>query len=317
MWLGLPVVFLMVVVPLLDTLTGWQSEARFEKSDFSPGLIRVLHWNTRLYALLYMAAVIWAAVNVRYFSLPEMVALLASLSLLGGIGFAAAHELLHGKETADQVIQRFLTTFLFYPHYKVIHIRSHHIHAGTEHDENTAWLNENIYSYILRTVPGSMIRSWRLEMRRLAASKNASFWQNQMIRLALGQAALLALLLLVAGPGGLGFYLAHTLGSHVVLESVNYIQHYGLLRHKHEEEYEKTGAEHSWDTYHFFSSYITFRVGHHSHHHIAVKPYYLLDVEPRSPKLPVGYFWAIPVVMLPAWWRRVIHARLPSEAPAS
>jgi len=75
-------------------------------------------------------------------------------------------------------------------------------------------------------------------------------------------------------------------------------------------EYEKTGAEHSWDTYHYFSSYATFRVGHHSFHHISMKPYYLLSAEPDAPKLPVGYFWAIPMVLVPPWWRRVINPRL-------
>ncbi len=95
-----------------------------------------------------------------------------------------------------------------------------------------------------------------------------------------------------------------------MLESVNYIQHYGLMRDKNDNEYEKTGPEHSWDTYHFFSSYASFRVGHHSYHHLAVKPYYLLDPEPQAPKLPAGYFWSIPMVMLPPWWRRVINPKL-------
>jgi alkane 1-monooxygenase len=131
-----------------------------------------------------------------------------------------------------------------------------------------------------------------------------------MVIYALGQMALMAGLFLIGGLVGLLFYVAHVIVAHVVLESVNYIQHYGLLRKKANGEYEKTGAEHSWDTYHYFSSYVTFRVGHHSYHHIAVKPYYLLVAEPQAPKLPVGYFWAIPIVFLPGWWRRLINPRL-------
>jgi alkane 1-monooxygenase len=109
--------------------------------------------------------------------------------------------------------------------------------------------------------------------------------------------------------------MAQIAGAHVVLESVNYIQHYGLMRERHNGEYEKTGPEHSWDTYHFFSSYVTFRVGHHSYHHIAVKPYYLLAPEPEAPKLPVGYFWAIAVVFLPGCWRRLINPKLKGTQP--
>lgn len=317
-WIALPSVFLVVVIPLLDLVTGWQDDQVFEKSDFTPFQLWLLHWNTRLYALFYMGSVIALAVNIHRFQPYEIGLLISACGLLGGIGFGSAHELLHAKENIDQIIQRFTTSFLFYPHYKLIHIRSHHLNAGTEHDENTAWLNESIYAYIYRTIPGSMVRSWNLEVRRANASgKPKSAWQlmkeNQMVTYAIGQVALLLGLFLVAGPGGLLFYIAHILGAHLVLESVNYIQHYGLMRDKNGTEYEKTGPEHSWDTYHYFSSYVTFRVGHHSYHHIAVKPYYLLVAEPEAPKLPVGYFWAIAVIFLPPWWRRIANSRLKPE----
>ncbi|WP_395745797.1 fatty acid desaturase [Prosthecobacter sp.] len=307
LWLLLPIVFLQVVLPALDWVTGWQDDGQYQKSDFSAGQLALLHWNTRLYAIFYMASVVWLAMHLERFNAMEIGMLVAAASLLGGIGFGAAHELLHGKEDLDQMVQRALTTFLFYPHYKLIHIRSHHVHAGTENDENTAWLNENIYTYILRTIPGSMIRCWQMEARRCSGN---GLLKNQMFIYALGQAALLLGLFLLSGPNGLLFYLAHILGAHIVLESVNYIQHYGLMREKHDGEYEKTGAEHSWDTYHFFSSYVTYRVGHHSYHHIAVKPYYLLTPEPTAPKLPVGYFWAIAMVLLPPWWKSVINPKL-------
>lgn len=314
-WLLLPIIFLQVALPLLDWLTGWQDDGHYEKADFSAGQLAVLHWNTRLYALFYMVSVVWLAMSLDRFNAMEIGILIASASLLGGIGFGAAHELLHGKDELDQIMQRLLTTFLFYPHYKLIHIRSHHVHAGTDQDENTAWLNEGIYSYIFRTIPGSMIRCWKMEARRC---NGEGLLKNKMLIYALGQMALLAGLFLLSGLNGLLFYLAHILGAHIVLESVNYIQHYGLMRRKTDGEYEKTGAEHSWDTYHFFSSYITFRVGHHSYHHIAVKPYYLLDPEPTAPKLPVGYFWAIAMVLLPPWWRHVINPKLnAAAAPAS
>jgi hypothetical protein len=306
-WLLLPIAFLQVVLPALDWMTGWQDDGHYEKANFSPGQLAVLHWNTRLYAVFYMASVVYLAMNLERFNGMETGLLIATASLLGGIGFGAAHELLHGKEDLDQIVQRVLTTFLFYPHYKLIHIRSHHVHAGTDHDENTAWLNESIYSYILRTIPGSMIRCWQMEAKK---SSGNGLLKNQMYIYALGQVALLLGMFLISGLNGLLFYLAHILGAHIVLESVNYIQHYGLMREKHDGEYEKTGAEHSWDTYHFFSSYITFRVGHHSYHHIAVKPYYLLTPEPTAPKLPVGYFWAIAMVLLPPWWKSVINPKL-------
>jgi alkane 1-monooxygenase len=318
-WLALPIVFLMAAIPALDMITGWQDTLVFEKEQFSATELFLLHWNVRLYAIFYVGSVTWIALSLHRFTGLEIGLLIGSAGLIGGIGFGAAHELLHGKEDIDMFIQRVATAFLFYPHYRLIHIRSHHLHAGTDHDENTAWMNETIYSYIARTIPGSMIRSWQLEARRTKGDGSlGALLKNQMTRYLLWQIALLGTLLGFGGLAGLLFYFAHVFVAHLVLESVNYIQHYGLLRDKNDGgEYERTGPEHSWDTYHFFSSYITFRVGHHSYHHIAVQPYYLLVAEPEAPKLPVGYFWAIPVVLLPPWWRSMIHPRLKAATPGS
>lgn len=313
-WLMPLTVFLMVLVPILDLLTGWQDDEHFETSDFSRAQVVLLRWNTRLYAVGYMAALVYVVLNIDRFSGLEFGLLVSGMGLVGGVGFGCAHELLHAPGRIDQMLQKIMTVFLFYPHYKLIHIRSHHHHAGTDHDENTAWMNESIYSYIFRTIPGSMVRCWQMEAKRHRAVSRESFLKgflmNKMVPYALGQVILLVALWVFAGPMGLLFYAAQLVVGHLILESVNYIQHYGLLRKLRDGKYERTGPEHSWDTYHFFSSYVTFRVGHHSYHHIAVQPYYLLDPEPEAPKLPVGYFWAIPIVLLPPVWRRWINPRI-------
>ncbi|HKQ40543.1 MAG TPA: fatty acid desaturase [Verrucomicrobiae bacterium] len=316
-WLLLPAAYLLLVVPLLDGLTGWEDDVRFQKTDFSRVQMSLLHWNTRLYAILYVSAVLWIVNSLARFTPAERGYLMLSMSLLGGICFAAAHELLHRKDKVDQVLQRIATAFLFYPHYKLIHVQSHHPHVATAYDKNTAWLNENVYAYILRTVPESMARCWEMETedaRKEAAPIWRRIFHNGMYAFALGQFVLLGALYWFAGPQGLLFYFGQVLGAHIVLESVNYIQHYGLLRKGQDGRYEQTAAEHSWDTYHYFSSYSTFRVGHHSFHHLSLKPYYLLGTEPNALKLPVGYFWSIPMVLVPPLWRRVINPKISSQA---
>ena len=312
-WLLLPAIFLLLIVPLLDLLTGWQDDVQFRRSDFSSAETFLLRWNTRLYAIFYLAAVIFSLRFSLRLTPLEIGFLTLSMALLGGVGFGSAHELLHERDGFDQLLQRIATLFLFYPHYKLIHTQSHHAHAATDHDKNTAWMDETIYGYILRTIPQSMLRCWEMEDARIS-KRTSSGWsrifKNQMLTFGAGQLVLLAALYLLAGLPGLLFYLGQVIGAHIVLESVNYIQHYGLMRERSDGEYEKTGPEHSWDTYHYFSSYSTFRVGHHSHHHVSANPYYLLGVEPEAPKLPVGYFWAIPVVLVPPFWHRLINPKL-------
>ena len=315
-WLLLPAFYFMVIVPALDAVTGWQDEVEFQKSEFSRFELFLLHSNTRFYAIFYLAALLWIARFVPRLTPAEIGSAVFSMSLIGGVCFAAAHEMLHRKDKLDQLLQRITKAFLFYPHYKLIHVQSHHPLVATEHDKNTAWLNENVYAYFLRTVPESMGRCWEIEAEDASkggASLLRRVLRNRMYGFALGQAVLIAALYWFAGPQGLLFYFGQVFGAHIVLESVNYIQHYGLMRKGEDGRYEQTGAEHSWDSYHYFSSYATFRVGHHSFHHLSLKPYYLLAAEPKALKLPVGYFWAIPMVLIPPWWRRVINPRISAE----
>jgi alkane 1-monooxygenase len=321
LWSALPVVLLLVVMPVLDLVTGWQDNRRFEKKDFGPVELAVLRWNPRLYAVLNIAAVLYVALSVERLRPLELGLLLASASLTSAVGFAAAHELLHGKHPVDQLLQRVLTPFLFYPHYKLIHVYGHHVHVGTPADENTAWRGESIYGYLWRTVPGSVVRSWQLDRerrRRFSGQTGQHPLGNRMLLHAAGQLALLGGLYGLAGRAGLLVYIAHLIGAHVVLESVNYLQHYGLLRGEGAKpgQYERTAARHAWDTYHFFSSYVTFRVGHHSNHHLSAGPYYLLAPEGAAPKLPFGYFWAIALVLLPPAWWLVMHPKLSLEHAA-
>ena len=318
-WTSLPVVFLLVVVPGLDLLTGWQDDGHFAQKHFARVELAVLRWNVRLYAVLNIACVILLTLTVERWSGLELGFLLAAASLISAIGFASAHELLHGPARFDQFLQALLTPFLFYPHYKLIHVYSHHVHVSTPGDENTAWRSESIYRYLWRTIPGSMTRCWRLDCERRARAADAkgrSWLGNRMLAHGAGQALLLIGLYGLSGLPGLLFYVGHVVGAHVVLESVNYIQHYGLLRGPLAEagKYERTGAQHSWDTYHFFSSYVTFRTGHHSNHHVSAGPYYLLAPEASAPKLPLGYFWAIALVLLPPWWWATINRRLPAQS---
>jgi alkane 1-monooxygenase len=321
-WSGLPLLLLLVLVPTLDLLTGWQDNCHFQARDFGELELAVLRWNPRIYAILNLAVVLYLALRAATFTRIELGLLLASASVTSAVGFAAAHELLHGQRRSDQLLERVLTSFLFYPHYKLIHIYGHHVHVATPTDENTAWHGESIYGYLMRTIPGSALRCWQLERERASRGGRRTGLRllgNRMLVYAMTQLGLVAAVYSLARAPGLIFYLAHLAGAHVMLEAVNYLQHYGLLRGEvpGRAGYERTAPEHAWDSYHFFSSFMTFRVGHHANHHVSAGPYYLLSPEPDAPKLPLGYFWAIALVLLPPAWWLVIHPRLSGDPATS
>src|SRR2546421_4251833 len=67
-WILLPILFLQVAAPLLDLLTGCQDDVQYEKNDFSSAQTSLLHWNPRLYALLYMGSVVYVAMSLDRFT---------------------------------------------------------------------------------------------------------------------------------------------------------------------------------------------------------------------------------------------------------
>jgi len=96
----------------------------------------------------------------------------------------------------------------------------------------------------------------------------------------------------------------------ILLEYVNYIEHYGLLR----ENGEPVGVEHSWNTQRRVSRFLLLDLPRHSHHHMhANLPYHQLESLPKERILPGGYASLIFPVFIPIWWFLMIHPKLNSN----
>ena len=320
-WILLPVFLMLVITPVLDTLSGWQSDYEFTKEDFSNTEILLLENCPRFYAVLYFTSVLITAYLLPNYELWEVGMLILVFSLIAAICFAVTHELLHRQTWLDLRIQFIGSIFLCYPHYRIIHLRSHHIQAATDEDKNTAWIDEGYPAYLMRTIPESFNRSWGMEQNRLGkkgGTGSHSLLRNKVLLFWMVEILFLLAILGLFGFLGLVFVLGQIVGANLILESVNYLQHYGLMRNKSNGQYEKIRDAHSWDSYHFFSSYLTFRVGHHAYHHVEPNdPYYLLRPQENSPKLPVGYFLAILIAMIPPIWKAMAHPRLESAVDNS
>ena len=67
-------------------------------------------------------------------------------------------------------------------------------------------------------------------------------------------------------------------GAVLILEIINYVEHYGLRRKRLEDgTYEKVTIRHSWNAPHRMSNYLLFKLQRHSdHHENAFKPYQTL-----------------------------------------
>jgi alkane 1-monooxygenase len=95
----------------------------------------------------------------------------------------------------------------------------------------------------------------------------------------------------------------------IEFETVNYVEHYGLLRKVLADgNYERVDLKHSWNAPQAITNLIFFKLQRHSdHHENAYKPYQSLDsYADKSPELPYGYSISIIMSLVPYVWKKVI-----------
>lgn len=317
-WWLLPASLVLVVVPILDSMAG---------EDLTPDelvLSRSQKWLLEAAPALFVlgnAVVIGltAHIFVRLTTTEKLFAVL-SVGMIGSIGITAAHELVHKLHRVSKFFGRLGLANVCYLHFEIHHIQGHHVLVGTEDDQSTAWLGESIYQFFFRTLPGSIRESWELETRRLNRRAVATLsLSNQMIRFAFLQSAYIAVIWFVGAWTGIALFLLQAGIAVFMLETVSYIEHYGLLRSKRADgKYEPMSPANSWDCYGRFSNYLVFQLQRHADHHsYPTRPFASLHTASEAPELPVGYPLLIGMAMIPPLWRRIMDARAMAVKVAS
>ena len=112
----------------------------------------------------------------------------------------------------------------------------------------------------------------------------------------------------VAGPAAaLGLMAAGVVGV-LLLESVNYIEHYGLTREKLPSgRYEPVQPKHSWNSNHEVGRIFLYELTRHAdHHYKTTRKYQILRHLENSPQLPYGYPASIILALVPPLWKSVM-----------
>ena len=104
------------------------------------------------------------------------------------------------------------------------------------------------------------------------------------------------------------FFMASVIGM-ALLETVNYIEHYGLTRNKLAgDKYERTMPQHSWNSDHIIGRLMLFELSRHSdHHYLASRKYQVLRHHNNSPQMPTGYPGMMILSLIPPLWFYVMH----------
>lgn len=316
-------VFVYVLIPLLDLMIG-KDQSNISKSKISQVANDFYYrFITYCWTFFQIWFIIWAAFVFTTYSLTlvEQIVFIIAVSLsTGGIGITIAHELGHKKSKMERFYSKVLLMTVCYMHFYIEHNKGHHVRVSTPEDPATSRENESFYAFWWRSVTKGYFSAWKIENRRLK-SKGLPLWsfRNNMIWFT-SLPFLFAGLLTSAISLYVGyfvwepiiFFFAQSFFAFSLLEAVNYVEHYGLLRKKIDtDKYERVGPHHSWNASQMASNFFLFQLQRHSDHHFnAIKRYQVLDHYDNAPQLPAGYPTMILLAHLPTFWFKVMNPKL-------
>jgi alkane 1-monooxygenase len=286
-------------------------------------------WILRMYVLLQMGLIAtgaWAAAQADWLTVLGVAFSVGFVT--GSQGITFAHELGHSKSKIDRFCGWLLMTSVCYGHFMVEHYRGHHPRAATFDDPASARFGESLYRFLPRTLWGSLASGWQLEGQRIVQMKS-SWAASPLVWSTVGSIFMLGMpfLILFSGlapaiiaPSAIKiivFLIGQSIVAFLLLEMVNYIEHYGLSRKVAGSKREAFGRMHAWNADHVVTNSLLVNLQRHSDHHMhAWKPYATLQDMPGTPRLPTGYAGSILIAAIPPLWFALMHPKLAAlQAP--
>ena len=251
-------------------------------------------------------------------STTETVGMLLSLGiLLATNAINVAHELGHRVSQTERTLSKLLLLPCLYMHFYIEHNFGHHKNVATPADPATSKYNQSVYHFWFTSVVYQYINAWKMQRVLLTRGQHGFFSvYNDMLWYVLFQALYLFAITFFLGTTALGFALIVGVMSFLFLETINYVEHYGLQRKQLPSgRYERVQTHHSWNSNHIIGRIVLYELTRHSDHHFkASKKYQVLENKTESPQLPFGYPTAILVAMCPPLWFKVMNPRVPEGA---
>lgn len=319
-WIGPMLAF--IVIPILDQLIGcddaYPSEDVLEQLENDS----FYRWANFLYLpgqylSLIFACWLWAGGGWLHMSTFDKFGLMVTVGIVGGIAINAAHELGHRRATLEKRLSKIALAQTGYGHFFVEHNRGHHLRVATPEDPASARFGESVYRFLPRSVLGGVRSAWQLEVARLDRSGRSRWsprwWlSNDVLNAWLLTAAVFAGLIVWFGPVITPWLLGQAVIGICLLETVNYLEHYGLRRQRTADgRYEPVGQRHSWNSNTLMANVFLYHLQRHSDHHANPhKRYQTLQPCDEAPQLPTGYGSMLLLAWFPPLWRRVMDRRV-------
>lgn len=325
-WNLLPIAFVFVLVPVADRLVGLDTSNL--SAEEKPRVGEEFFYRAVTFAWTYvqLGLFAWLCFVLAGRGLTtgvEWTLFTLGFGLVtGGIGITVAHELGHKKSKLEQFYSLVLLMTVSYMHFFIEHNRGHHVNVATPMDPATARKGQNAYRFWWQSTLGSWVHAWKLEQESLQRKGRPTWSLANRMLLYLKLPLLFCGMLTWLSSELAGrivwemplFFFAQSLVAVTLLELVNYIEHYGMMRRVLAPgHYERVNPQHSWNTSYQVSNFFLFQLQRHSdHHYHASKRYQILDHYDESPQLPYGYPTMILIALVPPLWFRTIDPLLES-----
>ncbi len=312
----IPLFYGFAVIPLLELLIKPRPENLSSAERELTKADKIYDWLVWLIVPVQVGFVIWYFFNIQTveaFGISWWGRTISMGMMCGVLGINVAHELGHRRTRFEKILSKILLMTSLYPHFFIEHNYGHHKNVATSDDPASARYNELLYTFWFRSIAGSYLHAWKIEADRLARKKLSAFsLKNEMIRFTIIELTLIGTIYLVFGGMVLVGFLIAALGGILLLETVNYIEHYGLSRKKvTESRYEKTTPAHSWNSNHILGRIFLFELSRHSDHHAYPhKKYQVLESYVESPQMPTGYPGMMLLSTIPPLWFWVMNRRV-------
>lgn len=308
-------IFIHLIIPLLDLTFGEdfsnppESAVAQLDQDF---FYRVLVWAYVPFQITGTVYGAWLA-TTQPLEWYAYITLVFSVGSINGIGIATAHELGHKQEVLDRWLAKIALAPSMYGHFFVEHNRGHHKRVATPEDPASARMGEGFWIFLPRTVFYSLVSAWGLERERLQR-QGKGVWSLHNENLQAWSLSILFYGILITWLGwtALIFLVLQGVYAASMLEVVNYVEHYGLLRQKDENgQYVRCAPEHSWNSNHIVGNIVLYHLQRHSDHHAhPTRRYQALRHFDEAPQLPGGYASMITFAYCPPLWFALMDHRV-------
>ncbi|MDX1461455.1 MAG: alkane 1-monooxygenase [Marinirhabdus sp.] len=316
-WAFFTPIFAFILIPILELLLPVQEDNLTEEQVAAK-------CNNRLFDLLLylnlplvygiVGYFLWSLTIYNY-TTAELVGLTFSVGIaVGSNGINVAHELGHRKTRWEKTLAKILLIPALYMHFYIEHNYGHHLHAATKEDPASAKYNQTVYSFWFTSIVRQYVSAWKIQFQLLKRSSRSFLSvHNDMLCYTFLQTVYLVLVYLYLGAVPTLIAIGIGITSAILLETINYIEHYGLRRSKLKSgRYERVREMHSWNSNHVMGRVILYELTRHSdHHYISSKKYQILECHEGSPQMPYGYPTSMLLSLIPPLWFSIMNKRIP------